>query len=565
MMLKRVREERADMVRQYVGKHWSEEGTKEEVVVNLIGLYVSTISRRLVAQNPRVMLSTFDRSMKPTVSAMQSWANLEIERLGLQGILERVIIDALFSIGICKVALADPSMAANSGWGLKAGEPFAALVDLDDWVYDSRCKDFREASFLGHRYRVPLDTVRDSNLYSKARKDLTPSTNDPYNHEGDERSQVFGQTYHGVNTDDWEDYVDLWELYLPRHRLILTLSDDMVTGGIDKEPLRVQQWLGPECGPYHILGYGTVPSNPMPKAPIQDLYDLHMKANAGWRKIFRTMERTKEVGLVSGQASEDGSRVIKADDGELINVNHPEGLKVVTFGGNALSAVIPVASAAKDLFGYFGGNLDAIGGLSKQSSTVGQDRMLTESASNTIADLQARTVNYVSDVVRALCWYWHHDPIKIQRSKYALPGLPNLQIERQVTPDMRKKGRFEDLDIAINPYSLQHQTPQSRMTTLNSVMQGIVMPLMPLLQQQGVSVDINAYLAKVAKYLDMPDLSDVVTIVEPQSQSETSAAPQAPKSPTTERTYNRVNTPSEPDGEAQAHMMPKPSEGGQVQ
>jgi hypothetical protein len=309
LMLRRPRQERRDMVKQFVGQHWSEEGTSEKVPVNLVSLYVQVMAARLVAKNPRVLLTTFDRGMKPTVSAMQAWANKEIERMDLQGTLQRVVIDALFSVGVLKVALADPSLAASSGWGLTAGEPFACPIDLDDWVYDAHCRDFRQASFLGHRYRVPLDTVKDSKLYSKARKDLVPATQQPYNQEGDEKIGMLGQTYSGAQDEDWEDYVDLWEIYLPRHRLVLTLTDEQLVGATPSdnggriEPLRVQQWVGPDCGPYHILGYGVVPGNPMPKAPVQDLIDLHDETNIAWRKIFRTMEDTKEVGLIQGSGS----------------------------------------------------------------------------------------------------------------------------------------------------------------------------------------------------------------------------------------------------------------------
>ena len=58
---------------------------------------------------------------------------------------------------------------------------------------------------------------------------------------------------------------------------------------------------------------------------------------------------------------------------------------------------------------------------------------------------------------------------------------------------------------------MQASTPQSLLRDLNQVMQTIVIPMMPLLQQQGIMLDLNAYLRKVATYLDMPDLAEIVT------------------------------------------------------
>src|SRR5260370_6344382 len=153
LMLRRFREERREMVRQYVGNHWSEEGTSEKVTVNLIGLYVSVVGRNLIAKNPRVMLSTFDRQNKPAVSAMQTWCNSEIVRMKMQNTLKRVVLDGLFSLGICKVALATPADSASVAWNLVAGQPFAERVDLDDFVFDMHARDFSECSFIGNRDR----------------------------------------------------------------------------------------------------------------------------------------------------------------------------------------------------------------------------------------------------------------------------------------------------------------------------------------------------------------------------------------------------------------------------
>lgn len=550
LVLERFRTERRLMVQQYVGHHWSEEGTSEKVPVNLISLYISVVGRNLIAKNPRVMLATFDRGLKPTVSAMQAWANKEIEHMRLQETLQRVVVDALFSIGICKVALATPADAASMAWNLGAGEPFAERVDLDDFVYDIHARDFSEVAYIGHRFRVPLQSVKDSNLYHKSRKDLTASDDPLYNQESDERISVLGRgTYGGI--EEFEDMVDLWEIFLPRHRLVVTLADDQLSGaatapGQEKEPLRVQPWLGTETGPYHILSMGIVPGNAMPKGPIQDLIDLHEAANKAYRKVVRMSERTKELTAVQGGAMEDGSRVMQADDGDLLRLDNPDKIKQFVMGGQALQGVIAWATTAKDLFAYCAGNLDMMGGLSPQSKTAAQDKLLAENSTRALADMQDRTISFTSQAIKALCWYWWHDPFKVQKSKHALPGLPNLQMQRQVTPAQRQQGRFEDLDITVDPYSMQHNTPQSRMAALNQVVTTIVMPMMQLLVQQGISFDINAYLQKIAAYMDMPDLAEIITIQDVPTPDVSTGASKERKMPLqTERTYNRTNTPSQ--------------------
>jgi hypothetical protein len=543
---RRIREERREMVRQHVGGHWSEEGSREVVPLNLIGMYVSIVGRALVAKNPRVMLSTFLRQYKPIIDAMQSWANRQIERLHLDNTLQRVVVDSLFSVGICKVALATPAESASVSWNIRAGEPFCERVDLDDFVYDTHARDWSEVGFIGHRFRAPLSVIRDSKIYGKARKKLEPSIDAMYNKEGDERISMLGRTYYSEQ-EEFEDMVDLWEVYLPRHRVVLTLADDYNEGpsnlGLD-EPLRQVGWVGPDCGPYHILGLGTVPGNIMPKAPLQDLFDLHMAVNNVMRKLIRTSQRLKQVLLVRNSSSNDAERINAANDGESVLVDSPEGIKEAVFSTQTLQNLQLVLEAMRGLFNWLAGNLDMLGGLSAESRTATQDKMLNENASRTLSDMQKRSTDFVSNVLESLCWFWHHDPVRTMKSKYTVPGL-DVGIGRQVSPQVRKQVPFEDMEIRVDPYSMQHSTPQSRMQMLTQVMQGILIPMMPILQQQGINIDINSYLAKVAQYQDMPDLLDVTTIQEPPQMDGGGSAegPATTKTPETTRNYVRENVP----------------------
>jgi hypothetical protein len=545
-ILERYRVERKHAVRQYAGAHWSDNAAREKVPINLLSLYIQVVSRNLIAKNPRVMLSTFDRGMKATVSAMETWANKEIQSMRLADTLQRVVLDALFSIGICKTCLATPTDAATEGWNLQAGKPFADRIDLDDFVVDMHARDFSEVQFIGHRYRAPLEVVRESKIYSKRRKELQASSDSPYNREGDERIGRMGRGYHGGDQEEFEDLVDLWEVYVPAHRCVYTLEDDEVAGaiasgaGLSFEPLREQAWLGRDTGPYTMLAYGLVPGNLMPKGPISDLIDLHTFSNNLYRKLIDQAQRQKTITAVSGGADADGNRIIPANDGDMVRVDNPDKIREVRMGGPDQQNLL-VFQGAWDLFNRMSGNLEIMGGLGPQSKTATQDSMLNANSSKGIADMQDRTVTFTADVLKSLCWYWYHDPLKVMRSTFSVPGLPEVQTVRSVTPMQRQRGNFEDLDIEVDPYSMQHATPQSRMAGIMQVVQQIVMPMMPVLQQRGVGFDVNVLLEKLAKYMDQPDLAEILTIQDPPTQEPGSVEPTSMKPAQTERTYTRQN------------------------
>lgn len=514
LVLKFYREEKATAVQQFAGSHWSEEARDKKRPVNLLALYEQVVGRSLISQAPRVMLSTFKQELKPTVHAMEQWANQQIKKLRLADVFKRTVLDALFSVGIVKVALASPSDSASVAWRLPAGKPFCERVALDDFVFDVHARTFAEAGYIGHRSRVPIDVIKDSKIYNAAaRKKLEPTPDSPYNLEGDEKASTLGKGFYS-SEEEYDDFVDIWEIYLPHHRQVVTFAADDLSGvNGDVEPLREQRWLGPDCGPYHFLGYGWVPDNPMPKGPMQDLMDLDEVTNANYRKLGRQSVNSKTVGLIAGGVTEDGKHIQDASDGDLVRCDNPDRAKEMHFRG-VDSQNMAFAIHTKDLFGYMAGNLDMMGGLSPQAKTLGQDKMLAENASKTVVDMQNTTIEHVSDCLGAMCWFWWNDPFHTMETTHEMPGT-GLSIPRKVTPQQRQKGKWEDLDIEVDPYSLQHSTPQARVAALNGVVQSVIMPMAQLLQQQGVVFDVNAYLEKIAAYSDMPDLAEIVTMQEP--------------------------------------------------
>jgi len=187
-----------------------------------------------------------------------------------------------------------------------------------------------------------------------------------------------------------------------------------------------------------------------------------------------------------------------------------------------------------------------MGGLAPQSKTLGQDKMLNQNASGGVSDMQDTTIEFTADILKSLCWYWWHDPFKVMKTKAQLPGLPDMGIQRQVTPQQRMRGRFEDLEIEVDPYSMQHSTPQARAADLDQLVQ-LITPMMPVLQQQGINLDANAWLQKRGAYKDMPDLSELLTISEPP-QADPGAAgaqPQTGKPGETTRNYTRHSAGSD--------------------
>jgi hypothetical protein len=546
------RQRRSEMVKTYAGRWWSENTDRAPTYLNLLSVFVQIVSRNLISKNPRFALSTFARQDKPAVDQMQAWANDRVVEMELADSLRRVVYDAMFSVGIMKVALAHPGDAMQGGWNISAGTPFAERVSLDDFVYDVRARSFKEASLLGHRYKLPRDAAK-ARFGKKATDDLTDVGDDLYDEYGTERLDVLYRGHYG-DSDSYEDTVAVWEIYDPRRRKIITLADSAVAGAGTTtndsygrgEPLWEQEWLGPDCGPYHFLGYQWVPDNAMPKGPVMDVIDLHNATNRLLRKQIRQADRQKSNLGVMTAAGNDAEKIRTANDGDIIPISHPDGLIPLDHGGpNA--ACFTLMLQLKELFSWAAGNLDIMGGLSPQSKTATQDKMLNENSSRSVADYQDTTVTFTASVGRALCWYWWKHPEIVMKSAYKPPGAPDdVFINRTLTPQRRGETSYSSMRVNVDPYSLVHQTPQAKLAAVNAVIQQTYAPLAQLFMQQGVSLDLNAYIDMAGEWMDLPELKDVIVYQEPpQPQGgagQGSPGGEAPGMPaSTNRTYTREN------------------------
>lgn len=541
------RRNRRQAVEQFAGSHYGDNAAPVEVPVNLIATYVDVMSRSLVSNNPRVMLSTFDEKQEVAVDGMEAWENEELVRMNAVETFKRCIDDSLYWMGIIKVALADASDAEDSGWGLKAGQPFIEGIDPEDFVCSLSSRRFDRLDYAGHRYRIPVSVANE--LYAKGRDEqLSEDDFNDVNYGGDESIQSLTRT--AGWREEVEPHCTLWEIYLPKHKLIVTLRDD---GGVPCSTygaIRIQPWIGPPSGPYHFLGLGSVPGNLMPLAPIMNLIDLHRAFNNGWRKLIRQTRDYKKNQAYRGQNTEEAKRFGDALDGEMVQSDNPEGIKTIEQGGPS-NAVWVMVQAMQQAFEFVGGNMALLGGRGAQSRTATQDKMLNDNASAGVASMQDACQTFVQNVIHAYTWFcWYH-PKKVMKSQWVSPSFNELKATRKVggwntNESVRREGPMPVIKVDI--FTLTRQTPQSRLAFINSVLQ-MIAPMMQLAVQDGIKPDINALIEIFAKYGDEPDLKKIFHYVTPTAPDQQGGRgdPGAGMKPTvTTRNYNRSSSADSP-------------------
>lgn len=532
------RKKRVEAVKEYVGRHYADDGSEQRVPTNMLELAVTIYARMLAVRAPRVLVGTESPELKTMAKNMELALNQVPDEINLGNTLRRAVVEALFSVGILKVGLSK----TDTIMGHEYGEPYVDLVTLDDYFCDMSAKNYEQIQFEGNDYWMPLEEVKRNPAFSDE-NELSGDDHTVIGEQGQERAESVSQD-EGATT--YKDRVWLRDVWLPE-------SNQLVTYAVKQgKLLNVVNWDGPKEGPYRRLAFAEVPGNILPLPPVALWRDLHELGNALFRKLGRQADNHKRVLGFSGNDDEAVKRFRDAKDGDGIRWGgqRPETLEA----GGIDQSTLAFFLQSRDLYSYFAGNLDSLGGLAPQAETLGQEEIMTNASNARLHDMRDAVYNLSRSVYKTLAWYEWTDPI---RTRTITKKVPNTEIEmKTVWSPATREGRFIDYNFDIDVYSMQDNSPETQMQKLQMVTQNYVLPLLPLIQQQGGQVDLESFFDLIGKYANLPELSEYLRFVEtpeqnpseqvqgnpqPQTAGGGSAGGQQPAQTT--RRYERVNKP----------------------
>lgn len=529
------RRKRLERIKEVVGFNYSDDGAVDKVPINMEDLATRVFARELMAKNPNVLVSCPYPDLRYQKLKLKLSVNQEIRRLQLQKVLNRGVVDAFFGIGIIKVGLADDE--GTNGVGI----PFVDLVDLDDFVVDMDARSWNEVRYIGNKYRMPLSVALKNPAFNeKAREQLQATANERYTDPADGTAAEVGTGYRSSYEDSYEPWVELWDLYLPREKKLITVAADEMNH--ENGPLMEIAWKGQKNGPYFTLGFFDVPANLMPLPPLANLHDLHLLINALMRKAGRQAERQKTITMVPAGNVGDGQKIVDSSDGDTITQQQPGQVSQAKFGG-ADPTTVSLIAQLQGIFSYMAGNLDTAGGLAPQAETLGQEQMLAAGTSKTVADMKDRVYTWTKEIVEAIAYWIWTDPLTEQQLYYSPQGYPDIQVPVMFSPEDRTAD-FLNFDIKIEPFSLQQQTPANQLQTIMQYLQQIVFPALPMLQQSGGMLNFAKLSRIVAELSNCEYINEILEFgIPPEIIGPVGRPDGAAKPAVTQRTERRINQP----------------------
>ena len=507
---------RKELIRDYVGSWYSETGSRNKTLVNLMNQTARIYTIALAANNPQVLVTTPREMNRPFARHFEVNLNHLISDMNMERTFRAIVLDAFFCMGCGVVMMRDTDtrfhglLEAEEDVWLDPGEPWLNRVPLDDLILDMSARELTKMRFCGHRYRADFEKVKDEPGYDKKVKaKLTPTKRDQNETEGSARDVQTGDGW--VEEDDLKDMIWLQDIWVAENNTVAT----MVVDQADLPPLIEREWTGYQAGPYKFLSLGDVPDNMIPASPAVNLKGMHDLQNRLHRRMEDDSDAHRTVNAYPPSGSEDAEKIRTAKRNSWVRVGDPSSINQIEVGGidqrdMALSTFI------QDEYDRMAGNLRAMAGLGAQTATVGQEELIHGSVDRTEADMRTSVVNFAADTILDLGrLMWEDEELEIQSS---IPiGNTGIEVNAdwlgKSIPDSRV-GEFDDYQLKVEPYSMVFKTPEQKLQEIFQVLQQIA-PLWPMFQASGATLDAEAIVDEIARLKNRPEFKRFITFATP--------------------------------------------------
>ena len=535
--LSAFRQARLHFIKGYIGSYYDKmEGTVGANSINLIFNAVRVLTATLVMNFPKHVVMTPYLQAREYANLLGLALDQHDLKINIMDTYRRAIVDAIFTLGILKTGLTqsdsvytfDDEMGQDS---VDNGTIYTDAVDFDNFVVDPSCKEymFRDASFMGDKLTVPRQMLLDSGLYDNDLVMRIPRS-DSTTRDRDKASDASMQNIDREENDALQDSVTIYEIWVPAANAIVTIPGDKDVK-FDKY-LRVHDYYGVKEGPYTLLSLTpAVPGNPLPVPMVGIWYDLHVLANRMAKKIIEQAERQKDIVAYKRTAADDAEELKNAGDGEAVAMDDPEGVHVVSFGGQQSSNENHLASL-ENWFNMMAGNPAQVGGQNIEAKSATAANILQQNSGIGLEDMRDMVYRMAGSEARKRAWYMHTDPlmqiplVKRQMNQVPVPGMewllaPQMQdVQVILTPEARS-GDFLDYTFTIEPESMGRVDSKVRLQQEMAFAQQILPATMTAAQvamSLGIPFDAQAFLIRMAKDMGIQWLDEV--LYSPQLQQQ---------------------------------------------
>jgi hypothetical protein len=534
-----VRGSRRALLDRAAGSEWFP--SDEKTPLNQMAQQEQTLLQHLAGGDPKALVLPGGAGMDAAAYSQTLAVNAVAQRLNLRRKFRRLVQDALYGIGICRIGMVPdrrvsireiaPDLDEEGEIGI--GRLEMQVISLEAWVHDCQADTLEEREFCGHAYWVAKEDI-EHYLPGVSLADLATEEKRWIDEHGNEMAGAISRGTDGEGQDGFRDKYWLWDLWVP-HLNVLVTTPVNGTGEI----ANVRPWRSRPGGPYLFLYYRELPDQAIPISIQADLALVHDSLNSTFRKLIdQTREAKTVLGYKPGHEG-DAENIRDAVSRGIVQMRDPSSVQEFSFNGPD-QALLGMLLQSRELASIIGGNTDVLAGLGAQAPTATQEQMVSSQASGKIQLHEVDTADFQVELFEAIRWYLYHeqeDPIPIVKE---IEGTDvRIAAEFNAQKASTQPGRFNSYLMTIEPYSNVYRSPEQRFQSLLSLWERLIMPAV----QTGIvdsTPDMNRLLELAAQYLDLPEIRGLLRPVLPEEQEMSGEARQ---SPNTTRNYVRRSAP----------------------
>lgn len=487
--------------------------------------FISLVVPRLVFDNPRVRVETRRPGSQSLVAqAIKHGLNRWVRDANLRKVLTDVATDMCFNFGVVLVTEeknkglrpnADMQTTNTPMW------PVCTRIPQHRFFVDPVAESLDTARFVGHKW------VRDKeDLLEMAEKDKDAG----WDAEAIEKMAVTTDNKElGRDEKDLPDREEVvcYEIYIPEIELEDSLGEKQGFNGtiytlavaVDDEDEKAafirkpRPYYGPRTGPYVLFGIYKVPNQIYPLSPLVAIEGQVEELNRHAEAASYSAESYKKLILVDNTDPKFVQRIKDSQDNYVIPVSGLEKQRVVQAEiGGMTQQQLAYLQVARDRLDRNSGITDAQRGNIEGRGTATEVTVAAEASTIRMAFMKREFADAVQQVLRTVAWFLYHD------DRVVMPLGADAQREMGIEEpwlvggdhDPEGNSTFEDLELEIDPYSMERTTEGTHqrrtMEMYNMILQSAPMiPQMPYLNWEEIYT-------RLGDALNQPDLGAMIDV-----------------------------------------------------
>lgn len=398
---------------EFIGSRWRS-GVGAKRSSNQVHTYVETFMAVLMFAEPEVKWKARFEHMNQIVADVMSKATQHsMSESKVIEEIERCVFDSLIAFGVMKTGLQPGSPFANVDSAMIDGSdgpfdpllPFGERISPFDFLWDDTAKHWRQWQWCGHEFERDLEAVFRDPRY-KIPDGLYPESVKVQANQRHEGMSKRGDKWKADMREAMPDVANLAELYFAFENRIVTLIEVTPDQWVI---IRNAPFLGPEDGPYHLLGYQFEGDSSIPISPMSSWWQQWAALEAQEFDLTQQVKEEKTVVAFPKTAKKSAQLLKEARDHSfVVGIDEP-GVQL-TYGGATEQKIFAVADA-RQRFEHASGMSDIMRGVPTRGEQTATAVTLQDRYSNIRLEKMGRRVtSFAKEIIRDFGWFHFYDP-----------------------------------------------------------------------------------------------------------------------------------------------------------